>query len=93
MLVHMSGDSPDRLKVHRRELMLDGEHFTVLSPRAQTEVRFSTNHFHETWHVISDVDSARFLGRVLWAMAYQLISIERSALLNEQSTPVARLGH
>src|SRR5215218_3348053 len=67
----MSTEDVDRLKVHRREVVLDGERFTVLSPRPQTGVRFSTNLFHEAWHIACDVDSARFLARVLWAMAYQ----------------------
>jgi hypothetical protein len=61
----------DRLKVHRRDLMLDGERFTVLSPRPQTTARFATNRFDETWPIACDADSARFLGRVLWAMAFQ----------------------
>jgi hypothetical protein len=61
----------DRLKVHRRELMLDGQRFTILSPRPEPSVRFSTNRFHDTWHIISDAGSAKFLGRVLWAMAFQ----------------------
>ena len=82
----MSADDLDRLKVHRRELVFDGERFTVLSPRPATEVRFATNHHHDTWHVISDVRSARFLGRVMWAMAFQrssptIFAIDREFLL------------
>lgn len=64
-------DTGDRLKLHRREMRLDGRDFVVVSPRPGTEVRFSTNYFHDTWHILSDLHGARFLGRLLWGLAYQ----------------------
>jgi hypothetical protein len=64
-------DVGDRLKLHRREMRLDGRDFVVVSPRPETAVRFSTNYYHDTWHILSDLHGARFLGRLIWGLAYQ----------------------
>ncbi|GAB3873136.1 hypothetical protein ACFQ1S_00780 [Kibdelosporangium lantanae] len=64
-------DTGERLKLHRREMRLDGREFVVVSPRPGTEVRFSTNYFHGTWHILSDLHGARFLARLMWGLAYQ----------------------
>ena len=63
----------DRLKLHRRQLRLDGRQYTVVTLRPGTDARFSTNHFHDTWHVLSDWHGARLLGRLLWGLAYQRV--------------------
>jgi len=60
----------DRVKLHRRLVHAGGRDYTVISPRAGTDVRFSTNHYHDTWHILSDLRGARFLGRLLWGLAY-----------------------
>ena len=75
----------DRLKLHRRRLRLDGREYTLVTLRPGTDVRFSTNYFHETWHVLSDWHGARLLGRLLWGLAYQrnpgtLVLIDRPFL-------------
>ena len=95
----MSTEDVDRLKVHRRGLVLDDTRFTVLSPRPQTDVRFSTNAFREAWHIVCGIDSARFLARILWAMAYQhgsptIVAIDEEFLVPnpfdaEPSAPIA----
>lgn len=61
----------DRLKLHRYLLRLDGREYTVITPRPGTGVRFSTNRYHGTWHVLSDLRGARLLARLLWGLAYQ----------------------
>ena len=61
----------NRLKVHRRELVLGGSRYTILSPRPGTSPRFATNRFHQTWHVLTDIEGAQLLARLCWAMAYQ----------------------
>ncbi|MGK5551068.1 hypothetical protein ACSNOI_05585 [Actinomadura kijaniata] len=61
----------DGMKLHRRTLRLDGRAHTVVGLRPETAVRFSTNLFHGTWHVLSDRHGARLLGRLLWGLAYQ----------------------
>jgi hypothetical protein len=71
----------ERLKVHRRSLRLDGLEYTILSPRPSVDVRFATNRFHDTWHVISDIAGARLLARLCWAMAFQ--QRERTIVLIE----------
>lgn len=60
----------DRMKVHRRTLRAGGRDYTVISPRAGADVRFSTNFFHGTWHILSDWRGARMLGRLLWGLAF-----------------------
>jgi hypothetical protein len=59
------------VKLHRRELRLDGRRYTVVTLRPGTDARFSTNHYHDTWHILSDWHGARLLGRLLWGLAYQ----------------------
>ncbi len=61
----------DRIKLHRHHLRLAGRDYTVVTPRPGTDVRFATNRCHETWHILSDLRGARFLGRLLWGMSYQ----------------------
>ena len=56
--------------MHRRAVQLEGRSITVLSPRPSDRVRFATNRFHQTWHVLSDIGGGRYFGRLCWAMAY-----------------------
>ncbi len=63
----------DRLKLHRRRMRLAGRPYTVVTLRPDTDARFSTNFFHDTWHVLSDWHGARLLGRLLWGLAYQRV--------------------
>lgn len=64
-------DTGDRLKLHRRVLWADGREYTVISLRPDARVRFSTNRYHETWHILSDDHGARVLGRLLWGLSFQ----------------------
>jgi hypothetical protein len=53
--------------------------------RPGTDVRFSNNRHHDTWHILTDPLGARLLGRLLWGLAYQrvprtLVLIERPQL-------------
>ena len=66
----MTGSSSGRLKVHRRTMPVDGRRHTVLSPRQDVGCRFATHLFHDTWHLLTDIDD-KLLGRLCWAMAYQ----------------------
>jgi len=63
----------DRLKLHRHELWLDGRDYTVITLRPGMDCRFSTNNFHDTWHILSDFRGARLLGRLLWGLSYQRV--------------------
>jgi hypothetical protein len=65
------GSHQERLKVHRRSLRLDGDLYTVLSPRPSTTARFATSGRQGRWHVLTDADGAQLLARLCWAMAYQ----------------------
>lgn len=59
------------MKLHRHSVVLDARPYTIIRLRADAHVRFSTNNFHETWHVISDEPGAKTLARLLWGLAYQ----------------------
>ena len=63
----------DRLKLHRHLVRLDGRQYTVITPRPGTGACFSTNRYHGTWHILSDLRGARLLARLLWGLAYQRI--------------------
>jgi hypothetical protein len=67
----MEASPAPRLKVHRRSVRLDRLDYTILSPRPNEKVRFATNSFHETWHVITSERGAALLARLCWAMAFQ----------------------
>ncbi|WP_106583015.1 hypothetical protein [Murinocardiopsis flavida] len=43
----------------------------MVTPRPGTDVRFAVNHFHGTWHILSDLRGARFLARLMWGLSYQ----------------------
>jgi hypothetical protein len=59
---HAATRIADGMKLHRRELRLDGRWYTVVTMRPGTDARFSTNRHHGTWHVLSDWHGARLLG-------------------------------
>ncbi|MFF2084724.1 TfoX/Sxy family DNA transformation protein [Nocardia sp. NPDC058176] len=61
----------DGLKLHRHEVRSVRGARTVITLRPGTHARFSTNRFHETWHVLSDDHGARLLARLLWGLLYQ----------------------
>jgi hypothetical protein len=64
--------SPEsRLKVHLRLLRLGGRTLRVVTLRPGTRAAFSTNYFHSTWHVVTDLDGSRLLARLLWGLSYQ----------------------
>lgn len=64
-------DTGDGLKLHRHHLRADGRDYQVITLRPGTLARFSTNFFHETWHLLSDPHGALLLGRLLWGLSYQ----------------------
>jgi hypothetical protein len=59
------------IKLHRRVVRLGGHDHTVLTLRPVARVRFSTNFFHDTWHILSDGHGAQVLARLLWGLSYQ----------------------
>lgn len=59
------------LKVHLRVLDLPGATLRVVTLRPQTTIRFSTNRYHDTWHILASTDGATLLGQLLWGLAFQ----------------------
>jgi hypothetical protein len=60
-----------RMKVHLRLFGAGPRVYRLVTLRAGTEAAFSTNYFHNTWHILSDLSGARLLARLLWGLAYQ----------------------
>lgn len=58
-------------KVHLRIVELYGAALRVVTLRPQDTVRFSTNYFHDTWHILVGKHGAMVLGRLLWGLAFQ----------------------
>ena len=48
-----------------------GTTYRVVSLRPATRARFSTNYFHDTWHIVTGCAGAAVLGRLLWGLAFQ----------------------
>jgi len=74
------------LAVHLRVFAIHGTTLRVVTLRPQTPVRFSTNYFHGTWHILAGRDGAVVLGRLLWGLAFQrqpgtLVLIDRAHLV------------
>ncbi len=61
----------DGMKLHLRLITIQGYPYRVLTLRPGTQAAYSTNYFHATWHIISDMHGARLLARLLWGLAYQ----------------------
>ncbi|QLY30065.1 TfoX/Sxy family DNA transformation protein [Nocardia huaxiensis] len=61
----------NNLKLHRHLVRTPGRVHTVITLRPGTDARFSTNRFHDTWHVLSDDRGAQLLSRLLWGLSYQ----------------------
>lgn len=59
------------LKLHLRVVDVAGTTLRLLSPRPSLGVRFSTNLYHDTWHILSSASGASVLARLLWGLAYQ----------------------
>ncbi|NOU32801.1 MAG: hypothetical protein HOO96_33260 [Polyangiaceae bacterium] len=63
----------DVLKVHRREVRVGPRAFQVLTLRAATRVRFSSNYFHDTHHILTGPAGVRLLAQLFWALSYQRV--------------------
>jgi len=60
-----------RLKMHLRLLRIGGATYRVVTLRPSTRVAFSTNFFHQTWHIVTGQQGARLLARLFWGLAFQ----------------------
>lgn len=61
----------DRVKVHLRLVKAGRTVFRVVTLRPGALFAFSTNYFHETWHILSDVRGAGMLARLMWGLSFQ----------------------
>jgi hypothetical protein len=61
----------DGLKLHLRVRRVGGRTLRVLTLRPGADAAFSVNHFHDTWHVVTDTAGACLFARLLWGLSYQ----------------------
>jgi hypothetical protein len=66
-----SRSSISRLKMHLRYFTVGGFTYRLVTPRPATQIAFSTNFFHQTWHIVTSQRGAQLLGRLLWGLSYQ----------------------
>lgn len=64
-------DADSRLKVHLRLVTIRGSTYRLVTLRPSTKIAFSTNFFHQTWHLVTGQRGARLLARLFWGLAYQ----------------------
>jgi hypothetical protein len=57
--------------MHLRVLQLGGVAYHVVTLRPGTVVAFSTNFFHDTWHLVTSQRGSRLLARLLWGLSYE----------------------
>jgi hypothetical protein len=62
--------SDSRLKMHLRLLTIDGYTYRIVTLRPGTEIVFSTNYFHQTWHIVTSKRGSQLLARLLWGISY-----------------------
>jgi hypothetical protein len=60
-----------RLKVHLRILPVAGCDYRIVTLRPSTRVAFSTNYYHNTWHLVSNQAGSQLLARLLWGLSFQ----------------------
>jgi hypothetical protein len=66
----MSSDDKS-LKLHLRFVRLGPRVARVVTLRQETSARFSTNLFHNTWHILAGREGAGVLARLLWGLSFQ----------------------
>jgi hypothetical protein len=59
------------LKLHLRYVTLGRRVVRVVTLRPSIEARFSTNLFHNTWHILAGGSGAGVLARLLWGLSFQ----------------------
>lgn len=59
------------LKLHLRRVEVGRYTYRIVTLRPTHTARFSTNYFHDTWHILTDREGAFTLARLLWGLAFQ----------------------
>lgn len=60
-----------RLKLHLRLVTVNRYCYRVVSLRPSTRVFYSTNFYHETWHIVTSQVGSRLLARLLWGLSFE----------------------
>jgi len=60
-----------RMKLHLRVRTLGKKVFRIISLRPDTQVRFSTNFYHGTHHILCAPVGAKLLAHIMWGLSYQ----------------------
>lgn len=60
-----------RAKMHLYTIPIGKKTYRLVTLRPSMDIFYSTNFFHNTWHIISDDIGSQWLARLLWGLAYQ----------------------
>lgn len=60
----------DGMKLHLRVRRFAGYQLRLLCLRPELQVAYSTNYYHETWHILGDGRTARLLAHLLWHLSH-----------------------
>ncbi len=63
--------SDSRLKMHLRVMNIDRHTYRIVTLRPGTGIVFSTNFFHDTWHIVTSRRGAQLLARLLWGLSFE----------------------
>jgi hypothetical protein len=59
------------MKVHLTEVPMGRLTYRIVTLRDACDVRYSTNFFHGTWHILTDGPGAAVLADLLWGLSFQ----------------------
>ena len=73
-------------KLHLHKCTLRGRCYTIIMPRSGIHIRWATNFYHETWHILGTMNSTQFLGHLMWDLSfhkdpYTYVYIDQSLLV------------
>lgn len=76
-----------RLKLHLRLVTVNGYCYRVVTLRPSMRIFFSTNFFHETWHIVTSQVGSQLLARLLWGLSFERHPGTVLAIHNLLATP------
>ncbi len=66
----VSSSTRSVLKLHLRLLVIGATTYRLITLRPTTRIVFSTNFYHETWHIVTSRLGTLLLARLLWGLSY-----------------------
>ena len=73
------------MKLHLRKYSLGGRLYNIIMLRPGLKVCWSSNYFHETWHILGNMKSAKLFAHLMWGLSYQKKEKERTFVFIDPS--------